>query len=106
MRNRFGLLLAARRSHFVLKAPSTTLVPNLPFWLLSSNSSLQAVQKKSASGLLLGKAENLRVAAVRAIGPSAHPSFRPSARALRTAGIGRLGFFEAEFHAASVVERA
>src|SRR5258705_9128884 len=31
MRNKFGLLLAASRSHFVLKAPSTTLVPNLPF---------------------------------------------------------------------------
>jgi len=54
-----GLLLAARRSHFVLNAPSTTLLPNLPFWLLSSNSSQQEVQKKSASGLLFGNEEIL-----------------------------------------------
>jgi hypothetical protein len=53
------LFFEARRSHFVLNAPSTTLVPNLPFWLLSSNSSLQDGQKKSASGLLLGNGEIL-----------------------------------------------
>src|SRR5580692_7569453 len=57
MRSRFGLLLAARRSHFVLNAPSTTLMPNFPFWLFSSNSSLHVGQKKSASGLLLGNDE-------------------------------------------------
>src|SRR3954451_25184733 len=54
MRNRFGLLLAASRSHLVLNAPSTTRVPNLPFWLFSSNSSLHHPQNKSASGLLFG----------------------------------------------------
>src|ERR1700738_4057346 len=41
---------------------------------------------------------------MRAIGPCAHPCFRPRAGALRTAGVGSLGFFEAEFHGASVDE--
>jgi len=41
---------------------------------------------------------NLGIAAVWAICPSAYPGFRPSAGALRTAGVTRLGFFEAEFH--------
>ena len=49
---------------------------------------------------------NLRVAAMRAIGPCAYPGFRPSARALRAAGVERLGFFETQFHNASVVELA
>ena len=57
MSRRLGLLLAARRSHLVLNSPSRTFAPNLPFWLFSSNSSLQDVQKKSASGLLFGKDE-------------------------------------------------
>jgi hypothetical protein len=34
---------------------------------------------------------NLRIAAVRAIGPCADPGFRPSASALRAAGVGRIG---------------
>jgi len=41
---------------------------------------------------------NLRVAAVGAIGPGAYPGFGPCASILRAAGIGGLGFFEAEFH--------
>ena len=57
-------------------------------------------------GAVVRKGRNLRVAAMRAIGPSAYPSFRPSARALRAAGVGRLGFFEAEFHDASVAKCA
>jgi hypothetical protein len=46
---------------------------------------------------------NLRVAAVRAICPCTDPCFRPCPSALRAAGIGRLGFFEAEFHHISTV---
>jgi hypothetical protein len=42
-----------------LNSPSKTFAPNFPLWLFSSNSSLQDVQKKSASGLLLGKEEIL-----------------------------------------------
>jgi hypothetical protein len=49
------LLLAARRSHLVLYAPSATFVPNLLFWFLSSNSSMHVGQRKSATGLLFGK---------------------------------------------------
>ena len=55
MRNKFGLLSAASRSHFALNAPSSTLVPNLLFWLFNSYSSLHATQWKSATGLLFGK---------------------------------------------------
>ena len=44
------------------------------------------------------------VAAVWAVRPSAYPSFSPCAGALRAAGIGGLGFFEAEFHTSSVTE--
>jgi hypothetical protein len=40
-----------------LNSPSKTFAPNFTLWLFSSNSSLQDVQKKSASGLLLGKDE-------------------------------------------------
>ena len=57
-------------------------------------------------GTVVGERRNLRIAAMRAIGPSAHPGFRPSARALRAAGVGRLGFSETEFHTASVAKCA
>jgi hypothetical protein len=49
---------------------------------------------------VVGEGGNLRVAAVWAISPCAHPGFGPCPGALRTAGIGGLGFFEAEFHGA------
>jgi len=49
-------------------------------------------------GAVVGERRHLRVATVRAISPGAYPSFRPCAGTLRAAGIGRLGFFEAEFH--------
>ena len=67
------------------------------FWLLSSNSSLHNRQR-NGEGALVRELRHLRVAAVRAIGPRAHPDFGPCARLLRAAGIGRLGPFEAEFH--------
>src|ERR1700754_3000765 len=35
---------------------------------------------------------------MRAIRPGAYPRFRPRAGALGAAGVGGLGFFEAEFH--------
>jgi hypothetical protein len=57
MSRRLGLLLAARRSHLALNSPSKTFAPNFPFWLFNSNSSLQDVQKKSASGLLFGNCD-------------------------------------------------
>jgi hypothetical protein len=41
---------------------------------------------------------NPSIAAMRAVSLGAHPRFRPGAAVLRTAGEGRLGFFEAEFH--------
>lgn len=44
------------------------------------------------------KARHLRGAAVRAIGPRAHPGFGPCAGILRTAGVDRPGFVKAEFH--------
>src|SRR5689334_21976024 len=50
-------MFAASRWHLVLNSPSRTFAPNLPRWLLSSNSSLHEPQKKSASGLLFGNDE-------------------------------------------------
>lgn len=47
---------------------------------------------------------HLRVAAVRAIRLCADPGFGPCARFLRSAGVGRLGFFEAKFHVRSVAQ--
>jgi hypothetical protein len=46
----------------------------------------------------------LRVAAMRAVHPCAYPGFRPRASILRAAGVGRLGFVEAEFHRPNVAE--
>src|SRR5882724_1903030 len=43
---------------------------------------------------------NPLVAAVRAISPRSHPCLRPRPGVLRSAGVGRLGFLEAEFHQA------
>jgi hypothetical protein len=54
-----GIVACGQTLALVLNSPSRTLAPNLPFWLFSSNSSLHAVQKKSASLLLLGKEETL-----------------------------------------------
>lgn len=45
-----------------------------------------------------GELVQSRLAAVRAIGPSRHPLFRPCARVLRATQIGSLRFFELEFH--------
>jgi hypothetical protein len=44
------------RAIYVQYAPSATFAPKVPFVLLSSNCSLQQLQKKSATGRLL---ENL-----------------------------------------------
>ncbi len=47
-----GLLLSSKRAHMLRKAPSTTFLPKLLFWLFSSYSSLHFGQKKSAAGQL------------------------------------------------------
>ena len=51
---KIGIVAGGQTLAFGMKLPSRIFAPNLPFWLFNSNSSLQAVQKKSASGLLLG----------------------------------------------------
>jgi hypothetical protein len=55
---------------------------------------------------VVGEWRNLCIAAVWAISPGSYPRFRPCASTLRAARISGLGFFEAEFHRASVARLA
>jgi hypothetical protein len=67
------LLLSAKRSHFVLKAPSTTL----EFELFAAKGA-EEIRERT----VVRKGCDLRVAAVRATGPSADPGFCPRAGVL------------------------
>lgn len=73
----------------------------LEFELLAAGAA-EEIRKRA----VIRERRNPRIAAMRAIGPGAHPRFRPRARALRAAGVGGLGFFEAEFHCFRLTEYA
>jgi hypothetical protein len=89
----FGLECAVDnpRSEFALLA--------LEFEFLAAGAA-EEIRKRA----VIRERRNPRIAAVRTIRPGTHPRFRPRAGALRPAGVGRLGFFEAEFHRVSVEE--
>ena len=112
-RKRLEIKIHEQKVRIVARGETFAFGPELAIQNLRAEFSLLALQfelfgarrtEEIGQRAVVGEGRYLCIAAMRAIRPRADPGFGPRAGILRPAGIGRLGFFEAEFHHDSVAK--